>query len=438
MTLAPDTTAIWRTAARVAVERHPSGRLSFPALAAVVQEFQLCDEDVGRLVGALRQMNVDVPGDVAVLAPPVLPVPRPAVAVSAARDLTGAEVLDVSGILLSDLGLLAEPAPMVVPAPREPVPPAAGPRHGAAPDEWIDDDEPEHRPAPELNIEKLHQQQVQRYALLSAAEEVELAHCIEAGVLAQERLRTGDDPDAIRRDLERLVALGDAAFGRFVSANLRLVLAIARSYQGQGLDLLDLTQEGSLGLIRAVQKFDVTQGTKFSTYASWWIRQAIARGVADQARTIRYPVHVVEKLNVVRRAAASLAPASDELPTVDGLTRDEVRTLLRGLPVTVALDDALNVLGDDQLDTLHRRHMGEPSGETTLPRGLDHDDVHRALTVCSVRELIVILRRFGFDEEPRTLDEIGRELGVTRERIRQIESKALTRIRGALRNSRLQ
>jgi RNA polymerase primary sigma factor len=234
-----------------------------------------------------------------------------------------------------------------------------------------------------------------------------LARQIEAGVLAQEALERSR-PSARQRDLRELVGAGERAYQAFLVANLRLVATVAASYRGRGLDYLDLVQEGNLGLIRAVQKFDFRQGYKFSTYATWWIRQAITRALADQSRTIRYPAHVVEKLG----------------PDPEAPRR-------AGLPTTVPLELALTELGEERLHDAVDRYLGD--AEPAL-FGYEPDEVRGALDVLSGRERTIMCRRAGFDGPPATLDEIGRDFGVTRERIRQIEAKARSKVRGYLRD----
>jgi RNA polymerase sigma factor (sigma-70 family) len=426
----------WREAARSLLSDGGGRSVSFPALAAAVQEFGLSDEEVGYLLAELSRLGLGVPAELAGLARSAPDVPaqrrRP---VPDLLPLHGDEVVDTSEISLADLGLLAEP-PLPTPIPARAAPPAI-PAPPAAVDEWIDDDEPAPVEPPALDIVQLYRKQAARPRLLDAAEEVELACRIEAGVLAQEQLDTAKPTPTLRRQLHQLVAAGRTAFDTFVSANLRLVVSIAQGYQGRGLDLLDLVQEGNLGLIRAVQKFDFMQGTKFSTYASWWIRQAISRAIADQARTIRYPVHVVEKLDKVRRIADGLGDMPLEaVAEAAGLPEDEVRTLLVELPRTVALEQVLEALGEEQAEALARRFDASGDTEPTLPHGLEPDDVHAALLVCSERERRVLALRFGMVGDPLTLDQIGQEFGVTRERIRQIESIALKKVRAVLHRMR--
>jgi RNA polymerase sigma factor (sigma-70 family) len=408
-------------ALRVAAERGP---LPFPTVAAVVQAHRLSGDDLRTLLAELRGGGIDLPASLGEAPTPpttppptlteVIPSPRPE-----REPLRGDEVLDLSRISLADLGIAPTPSPPT-----------------AAPDQaeelrWDEDDQE----PPALNLVALYRAQIAATPLLSAEEEVRLAQVIEAGLLAEERLERSRQPPHVIRELRALVVAGCRAYERFLRANLRLVVSIAAMYQGRGLELLDLVQEGNLGLIRAVQKFDYRQGNKFSTYASWWIKQSIGRALADKCRTIRYPVHVVERLVKVEAAAARLIEAGQDasceaVSGITGFPEDEVEELL-GLPRTTPLDHAAAALGTARLHDLIDRYADHHADPELL--GYDSDDVHRALALLSEREAYILRRRAGFDGEPATLDEIGRSLGVTRERIRQIESKARPRLVARLR-----
>lgn len=270
--------------------------------------------------------------------------------------------------------------------------------------------------------------------LLSAEREVELAHRIEAGLLARERLeRRPRDPHV--RDLELLVSEGVEAKDEFVCANLRLVVSVAKAYRGRGLDFLDLIQEGNLGLIRAVEKFDHEKGNKFSTYATWWIRQAITRALADSSRTIRYPVHIVEKLHPIRRLDTEALSRGLPLPSINELAKeldlppDQVAAHLR-LPRSL---NALNELVELEAEGWSHPRLRYAFEESVLDVLVGREQLVNLTSRLDDREWYVIACRVGYpNQEPMTLDEIGVTLGVTRERIRQIETKAKQRLVGEL------
>ncbi len=281
---------------------------------------------------------------------------------------------------------------------------------------------------------------VQRYLeeiaacpLLSAEQEVELGAAIAAGRRARAELAEGRASPARRRDLAAAVSAGDAARQRFIQSNLRLVVSVAKRYQGGNLALLDLVQEGNLGLIRAVERFDHRKGFKFSTYATWWIRQAIGRAVADKGRTIRLPTHLVDTLASVQRSSSQLLkqlgrePTVEELASDTGLPADRVRRVLELAPDAGSLSATV---GDD-ID------LGDLVADRDAPNPFDlaagalaRKDLAELLGCLADRERQVVTWRFGLDGgTPRTLDEIGGHYGVSRERVRQIEAKALTKLR---------
>ncbi|MFI6759621.1 RNA polymerase sigma factor SigB [Micromonospora sp. NPDC050417] len=283
-----------------------------------------------------------------------------------------------------------------------------------------------------------------RTKLLTAVQEVELAKRIEAGLYAEEKL-AGDPPAALRRDLEIVAEQGRLAKNHLLEANLRLVVSIAKRYTGRGMAFLDLIQEGNLGLIRAVEKFDYTKGYKFSTYATWWIRQAITRAMADQARTIRIPVHMVEQVNRMVRARRDLATTLGREPTVAevavalGVPEFQVIELISYDREPVSLDQAVGEDGESALgDFVAAVDPREEPGDA-VSQGMLRNEVEIVLATLSQREQAVIRLRFGLDDgRQRTLDEVGREFGLSRERIRQIEKVTLLKLRHPSRADRLE
>jgi RNA polymerase primary sigma factor len=287
---------------------------------------------------------------------------------------------------------------------------------------------------------RVYLREVGRVALLDAAQEVDLAKRIEAGVFATERLRcaaeSGEALDPrLRRDLGLIAADGSRARNHLLEANLRLVVSLAKRYTGRGLGFLDLIQEGNIGLVRAVEKFDYAQGYKFSTYATWWIRQALGRALADQSRTIRIPVHVGELITRLHRARRTLLQelgreaTPQELAVAIDVTEDRVTEIQRYGREPVSLDEPLGEEGDTRLGDLIE-DSGAASAFASVDLTLLQAELRSVLATLSDREAGVIRLRFGLtDGRPRTLDEIGRTYGVTRERIRQIETKTMTKLR---------
>jgi RNA polymerase primary sigma factor len=279
--------------------------------------------------------------------------------------------------------------------------------------------------------------EIGRIPLLTAVEEVELARAVEAGLFADEKLlHCFDLRPEDRRDLHVLVLHGQAAKRKLIEANLRLVVSIAKRYIGRGMSILDLVQEGNLGLIRAVEKFDYARGYKFSTYATWWIRQAMSRALADQARTIRVPVHVVELMNRVVRLqrallqANSIEPTPEQIADVLGVPEERVVEVLRLAQEPVSLHAPVGEEDDVALgDLIEDADAVSPADSVAVMMLREHLDT--LLSTLGEREKRVVQLRYGLtDGEPHTLEEIGRTFGVTRERIRQIEAKTLAKLRG--------
>jgi RNA polymerase primary sigma factor len=290
----------------------------------------------------------------------------------------------------------------------------------------------------------LYLREIGRVPLLTAQDEVRLAQAIEAGRVALERLQNDKrQDDRERQELLELVSQGETARAALADANLRLVVSVARRYSNRGVPLIDLIQEGNLGLLRAVEKFDWRRGFKFSTYATWWIRQAVSRAIADDARTIRIPVHLYDVVNRMARISSQLhqelgrEPTDAEVAAALHLSTDRVRELNQVLPQPVSLD---GFVGDDQDTPLSDMVADDDATtiESVAEQRLLADRVRDTLQTLTPRERRVIELRFGLvGDKDETLTSIGREIGVTRERIRQIESKALRKLRHPSRAKRL-
>ncbi|KUP95233.1 RNA polymerase sigma factor RpoD [Thermobifida cellulosilytica] len=291
------------------------------------------------------------------------------------------------------------------------------------------------------DLVRVYLREIGRVPLLTAEEEVELAKAIEAGLYAEQKLRaarTGPVPQQYHpewvADLEELVHEGEAAKRRLIEANLRLVVSIAKRYLGRGLALLDLVQEGNLGLIRAVEKFDYARGYKFSTYATWWIRQAITRAIADQARTIRVPVHMAESINKLARTRRRLHQELGREPTLQEISRELDVDDERVVEIQRVSQEPISLytpVGEEDSafgDFIEDSDAVPPVEAAAFV--LLQDQLAQVLRGLSEREQRVITLRYGLaDGKPHTLEEVGREFGVTRERIRQIESKTLAKLR---------
>ncbi len=292
---------------------------------------------------------------------------------------------------------------------------------------------------------RMYLKEIGKVSLLSPEQEVDLAQAMGAGAEAQAML---DDPEAeldeeTRKELTRLVKKGDRAKQQLAEANLRLVVSIAKRYVGRGMLFLDLIQEGNLGLIKAVEKFDYTKGYKFSTYATWWIRQAITRAIADQARTIRIPVHLVETINQVIRVSRQLLqelghdPTPEEIAEEMSMPVDKVREILKIAQEPVSLETPIGEEEDSHLgDFIPDEDASEPSEAASFT--LLTEQLMDVLDTLTPREEKVLKLRFGLEDgRTRTLEEVGKEFNVTRERIRQIEAKALRKLRHPSRSKKL-
>ena len=295
---------------------------------------------------------------------------------------------------------------------------------------------------------RMYLKEIGKVDLLTASEEVDLAMKIEAGLEATEKLEAADAGEieltrAEMRRLTRIENVGLEAKQALISANLRLVVSIAKRYVGRGMLFLDLIQEGNLGLIRAVEKFDYQKGFKFSTYATWWIRQAITRAIADQARTIRIPVHMVETINKVIRVSRQLLqslghdPSPEEISAEMGMPVDKVREILKIAQEPVSLETPIGEEEDSHLgDFIPDEGASEPSEAASFT--LLQEQLVDVLSTLTPREEKVLKLRFGIEDgRPRTLEEVGKEFNVTRERIRQIEAKALRKLRHPSRSKKL-
>jgi len=334
---------------------------------------------------------------------------------------------------LAHLGELAEPE-----EPAEPADPAPEDLLAAETeaDESAPQDLDDEGRGPATDLVRHYLREIGRVPLLTAVQEVELARRVEAGIFAEEKLADEFSlAPALRAELELVARDGDRAKRQLIEANLRLVVSIAKRYAGRGLPFLDLVQEGNLGLIRAVEKFDYTKGYKFSTYATWWIRQAITRALADQARTVRVPVHVVEMINKIVRMQRHLLQEQGREPTPDevaqrlDLTPDRVREVLRLAQDPVSIHTPVGESEDSELgDLIEDVDAVSPIEAASFSLLRQHLDA--VLETLGEREKRVVQLRYGLtDGETHTLEEVGQVFGVTRERVRQIEAKTLAKLR---------
>ncbi|APT92395.1 RNA polymerase sigma70 [Corynebacterium phocae] len=297
---------------------------------------------------------------------------------------------------------------------------------------------------PSADLVRVYLNGIGKTALLSAEDEVELAQRIEVGLYAEYKLKNAAKlTRAEKRDLKILARDGKKARSHLLEANLRLVVSLAKRYTGRGMPLLDLIQEGNLGLIRAMEKFDYSKGFKFSTYATWWIRQAITRGMADQSRTIRLPVHLVEQVNKLSRIKREMYQSlgreatNEELSEESGIEESKIEMLLRQSRDPVSLD--MPVGADEEAPLGDFIEDAEATdAESAVVAAMRHSDIRDVIQTLEDREQDVIRLRYGLDDGvPRTLDQIGRQFGLSRERVRQIEREVMAKLRDGNRANRL-
>ncbi len=344
----------------------------------------------------------------------------------------------LAGVAGGEITVLAVANGTVVPVP------GAGAAEESDDEAFVYGDDDEDLPAAQVAVAgatsdpvKDYLKQIGKVPLLNAEQEVELAKRIEAGLFAEEKLAEAPSSlrTEVRLDLEWIADDGRRAKNHLLEANLRLVVSLAKRYTGRGMLFLDLIQEGNLGLIRAVEKFDYTKGYKFSTYATWWIRQAITRAMADQARTIRIPVHMVEVINKLARVQRQMLqdlgrePTPEELAAELDMTPEKVIEVQKYGREPISLHTPLGEDGDSEFGDLIEDSEAIQPGEA-VSFTLLQEQLHSVLDTLSEREAGVVSMRFGLtDGQPKTLDEIGKVYGVTRERIRQIESKTMSKLR---------
>jgi RNA polymerase primary sigma factor len=407
------------------------GNLTDEEIQGALSDIDLVDDQVDRIYGYFKDSGIEIIED------PSHALDPDAVAdtVAAAEPMDSVEDLDDDNTAAAEIAVVDIELPKVAPKATKKKPKKrAGDTSHLAP---LTGD-----PV------RMYLKEIGKVPLLTAAQEIDLAMKIEQGLDAGARMEeaeeTGTSLDrAEKRRLNRIEQVGIDAKQQLVEANLRLVVSIAKRYVGRGMLFLDLIQEGNLGLIRAVEKFDYTKGFKFSTYATWWIRQAITRAIADQARTIRIPVHMVETINKLIRIQRQLLqelgrePSPDEIGEKMEMTAERVREILKISQEPVSLETPIGEEEDSQLGDFIE------DGEAVVPPdaasfSMLQEQLGKVLDGLSERERKVIELRFGLaDGHPRTLEEVGREFGVTRERIRQIESKTLCKLRHPSRSSKL-
>ena len=417
------------------------------------------NRDIDDLVARVRERGFVTTGEIFAALPDLEPDTAELAAIYAGLEVNGVQVVDeiIEELQREDERRASRPTEAEPRSVIEPItPPAPAPEPEPVVDTLPVEEPRAPRPARPRHTRgtveagssfdpvRMYLKEIGKVPLLTAAQEVSLAKRFEAGIDGESRLT--DNPELSpeqRASLRAVVRDGELAKSHLIEANLRLVVSIAKRYVGRGMALLDLVQEGNLGLIRAVEKFDYTKGFKFSTYATWWIRQAITRAIADQARTIRIPVHMVETMNKVTRVQRQMLqelgrePSVEEIAEKVELTPDRVREIQRLGQEPVSLEAPVGEEEDSSLgDFVEDPNATAPA--TAAARALLTEAIEEALEELNDRERAVVRMRFGLDDgQVRTLEEVGREFKVTRERIRQIESKTLAKLRHPTRSNRL-
>src|SRR5947209_4525783 len=432
--------------------------LSLDDVMAVLRHVELTPDVIDTVRHRLAAEGIDLDESVEVADQVELLHVLPAAAVAEAREARLEPAPLVRRLMAPPMSPAAPLEPFARLAPVEPLaaveplaPPAAAGPAAAGPSPIPAAAKEQRASAGTADPVRTYLKEIGKVELLDGSQEVHLAQRIEAGQEAGARLAALDlleglaapIADADRRTLRGLVADGELAKKELTEANLRLVVSIAKRYMGRGLLFLDLIQEGNLGLIRAVEKFDYTKGFKFSTYATWWIRQAITRAIADQARTIRIPVHMVETINAVLRVQRQLLQEFGREPTVEELAVKvnmapaRVREIQRIAQEPVSLETPVGQEADSQLGAFTEDEQAVAPAEATA-RAMLTEAVLEALEQLTERERKIVRLRFGLEDgQVRTLEEVGKEFGVTRERIRQIEAKTLAKLRHPMRSQKL-
>jgi RNA polymerase primary sigma factor len=409
------------------------GHLSLPELRAAFEQARMSPTEARSIIRELTEAGVQLgnePGDAAEAAPPVMTAPAVAAA-APARARKGRGTATRARAAVASAPAAAETEPDDGPA--DAVTALSRVADGLSSGSETDLDDQTSVMGDSVHT---YLKSIGRRSLLSAEEEVELAKRIEAGLFAEHKLATESGlTKRYRADLDLVAEDGRRAKAHMLEANLRLVVSVAKKYSDRGLSLLDVVQEGNLGLIRAVEKFDYTKGYKFSTYAMWWIRQAIQRGFADSARTIRLPVHVLEMLSKLSRVERDMhqrlgrEPTPEELAVELDRTPDQIEELLRTSRQPISLDSTIGEDGETSIGDLIE-DVDAPEASELVDRQLMADQLRHALDALTPREATIMSMRFGlYDGNPHTLDEIGKALGLTRERIRQLEKQSLSKLR---------